>query len=754
MDPRVSTPRSLARRAFIAALLLLGAIAAAGWLVGYSGARQQPYEHFVAVALLCAGGAAVGLRGLLWQRWLMVLGLAIMFGAIGFHARALLVGDGQTHCGCLSLVGPLTHGWYLLLCGSVAALGLAGVSSLPAGRHTETVTLSVALGAGALGWLLLPIFGTHRPIPLPDAPAAADPSGGPSGPRLSGRDPPTSGRPLTGGTVVERPAPGEAVRVDVSVRLDAALPQAIGGRLLFLDREGRTLHVYELTLEGHSTELEVVVPPPGREGDGSGVAGSQALETVGLDALGTEFAATPVEWKETANGPPRGRATIELRLLRGARIEGEVSDGAGQPVPGLDLVLSSVGSTEFMAADQARARAHGVSETTARARTDAGGKFFVAGWTRPHVFVRVATPGWIRTDPGQTDPSFAAATLDTVAIPIDAPREGEDTPVVRPLRITVGELLFATYRVEIPGAATTPGGTGLLESWVDVELRRLEPPPCRHQQVGWAITGDMPYPLPARTHVFAKVVALDSAAALDPRRVSGVGIVRLPGYASQEFPLYWQPLRALDPPLVRLEPRRPEALGRVRLRLRDLHPEMGRDADTPARAWVKLWDLDEKAFRQEAPPWTRCVTVVGGVADFPFRLPPGEYRVGMSLGVAPREFQVRPGEDMVVDLDSRRLSSLRLVFDEPQGESSMTGVVVSRLKSLEDPQGPIARVLPPGLTIMELNEVSTVRTDRLRQMWFTEGGVPIEIVVGRPGRETLVKRLELRHAGTAELRIP
>jgi hypothetical protein len=55
---------------------------------------------------------------------------------------------------------------------------------------------------------------------------------------------------------------------------------------------------------------------------------------------------------------------------------------------------------------------------------------------------------------------------------------------------------------------------------------------------------------------------------------------------------------------------------------------------------------------------------------------------------------------------------------------------------------------------MELNEVSTVRTDRVRQIWFTEGDVPIEIVIGRPGRETLVKRLELRHAGTAELRIP
>jgi hypothetical protein len=669
----VNAPRSLARRAFIAALLLLGVIASVGWFGGFSGARQQPYEHFVAVALLLVGGAAVGLHGLRWQRWLMILGLAIMFGAIGFHAHALFAGDGQRHCGCLSLVGPLTHGWYLLICGSVAALGLAGAASLPAGRHTETVTLSVALGAGALGWLLLPILDTHRPIPLPDAPATANAPGGPSGPRLSGLDPPTLARPLPGGTVVERPVPGEAVRVDVSVRLDAALPQAIGGRLLFLNREGRTLHMHELTLEGPSTELEVLVPARGVAGGGLGVAENHALETVGLDALGLEFAATPVEWKETANGPPRGRATIELRLLRGVRIEGEVSDGAGQPVRGVDLVLSSVGSTEFMAADQARARAHRVSETTARARTDAAGKFFVVGWTRPHVFVRVATPGWIRTDPGQTDPSFAAATLDTVAIPIDAPREGEHAPVVRPLRITVGELLFATYRVELPGAATSPGGTGLLESWVDVELRRLESPPCRHQRVGWAITGDMPYPLPAGTHVFAKVVALDA---------------RLPGYASQEFPMYWQPLRALDPPLVSLEPRRPEALGRVRLRLRDLHPEMGQDADNPARAWVKLWDLDEKEFRQEAPPWTRCLTVVGGVADFPFQLPPGTYRVGMSLGTAPREFRVQAGEELVVDLDSRRLSSLRLVFDEPQGESSLTGVVVSRLTSLEDPRGP------------------------------------------------------------------
>ena len=128
--------------------------------------------------------------------------------------------------------------------------------------------------------------------------------------------------------------------------------------------------------------------------------------------------------------------------------------------------------------------------------------------------------------------------------------------------------------------------------------------------------------------------------------------------------------------------------------------------------------------------------------------------VRMPLAVAPREFRVSPGEALTVDVDSRVLSSLRIRFDQPQDSSSLIGIVVTRLASLEEPRPSPARVLPPGVSIMNLNAVSTAESALLRQIWFTEGGVPIEVCVGRPGRETLVRRLELRHAGTAEIRVP
>jgi len=105
-----------------------------------------------------------------------VAGVCVLMAVIGFHARGLVLPE-QVECGCLRLLGPMTHGAYLVASSALCAVGVLSLAPLQEGRRrarNEPLPLMLGLVSCVAGWLMA---GLTLGAPAPTLPAEWSESG-------------------------------------------------------------------------------------------------------------------------------------------------------------------------------------------------------------------------------------------------------------------------------------------------------------------------------------------------------------------------------------------------------------------------------------------------------------------------------------------------------------------------------------------------------------------------------------------------
>lgn len=737
-------------------LLAVGGIAVAG------AAARRAVEPRLSEPLL---GAALGLAGLLLlisslgrarrAHALAALGSGLalwtLSGIAGFHAHAVATPPAQPSCSCISLLPPLSHGWYLL--GS----GLLGLScARQVRRHLEgspaAVGLLLALAAGVGGWMYFSNRDAQPERGPSRSPVSQDRVIGSGSPVLAGTSPKQGGHPGPTKPV----SAGQSAEIVVSLPEDMDAAAATSARIYLLRGDGTVIHVKSLA----------AAQPGGRltyfEGDSTGSAGALrvsglgSVETVAFDPLGAPIQSVGVEWQAPAGGTRRGRAELRAGPSNTNSLVLRVRDGLGVPVGGLELLVASTPAADLLGTAAARVHGGRLNQTSIRVMTDESGRCEARGLADGAAYVRVLTPGWCRLP--------ATASGDLAASTVAAGTE-DDRPVTRApaaqgvvapeVHIRVGVLLVVPICIVPPPMAEGRDRALRAEDWVDLAFDRLAPPPVEHRDVHWSAVGEMPFSLPEGVQVLTRAVALDARASPDPSLESGVGVVRYPGCDTVRVPLRWQRADRVDAPLARLLPRRPGEVGALRVTLR--HPPTAPDGvHALLHARLSLDDLEELDDVRSRRPGTRRSCEFGvNAPSFSLAVLPGRYRVVFEPSRDRPEVEVPGGETVDVTLACDAASIL--VVDPGFEDLAPSDVAVTIAPARAAANWKIPGEAGPGLSgdlVFDLHCVAKSGATRPRLYWLRETGADVFAFVTAPGRRPWTNKATVTHGSVTRLGPP
>lgn len=721
-----------------AALVVLGALALAGLTM--SGSVHAPSQGgaLVGALLFLSGVASLLPRPSVVVALGMLAAVGGMFGSVGFHAQHVVAGLGSKPCDCLVVLGPLHHGWYLLLTSGIAMLAVVATARRVDGLPSLSVPV-VGLLAALVGWMLA----TAASSPIGERRAHYEEPWTPV-PVLA----PAPTVPLAlGPTALGEPALPATRHGELEVVVNNADVDAIGiaADVVVLAEDGTLLHRDVITIAEGSARHRI---PSNRSQGEPTVPSISSAASVAFSGDGIALQLAPVRWSGE-DGERRGTASIVIDGRRGIDLVGRVATGSDRPVPNLDLIVASVPDRSLIGSTEDRVAGARQQQTSVAVRSDAEGRFRVRNWIAGrYVYVRVATPGWARISSGARERQIAMASgVDATPfeLPLDSPA-GSTSPE---LFVAVGEILFVPVHIELPEVKDSP--IGGIRNWLRVDRSTsIGRPEVAYQSMGWSNIDAMPLPIPEEVTILMSCVALDDASRIDSMSERGVGVANLPGCEPVEFPLRWQTLATLAPPRVQLRPRTPGPWAHVRFRLEGAPQELREVVeDGGGGAWVTVQDTGQPLAGGGYVTWDRGLRLNHGVLEG-LVLPEGKYQFELVVCEGVGSFFAASGKDMEIPVQCRPLAGLDISLEFPdERRTSLWVVREAEGQGMPPNDTPTTAIGGDGVDGVRVG--ARFHSSRRRRFWFVADDVPVLVSAFRLGRVPVSAQARLKAGTTQEV---
>jgi hypothetical protein len=448
--------------------------------------------------------------------------------------------------------------------------------------------------------------------------------------------------------------------------------------------------------------------------------GTPDFSTVYVEQDGRPTARLAVEWRSDSGPVVQGSARSPS--AGGRVLRGYVSDGLGQPVPRLRVLVSD--SSELSSGESLGRRRDAAERTLRRfatATTDAQGAFAIENWTSEAAFCAPLDPGWAVIRP-------QLASLPRRARP-ETPRPEADVQLVVGKSIVVGARLRLVDGSEV-SAVRFPG-----------HFKRLSyiPPPHAIARSPELI-GDLRASVPESVRVLDRAILLDSTQSTENVWPAGSYVFQGPGFRSERIDLPWTSPGHWTSVTLTPSIDGPRTSPRTRL-------------DVPLPAALAGASVPVQVRSKDGTEWSDVMVIGDGADELTLvsELPSGDYEISTPLLAAPLRVSLPLGESAPVSALRKETATLVVEVEAPSGATREDfGVLLRRRDDFP------ARFTSAADLVTDAPVLALRRSDRGSALLFEvakDQTLRLWLVAAGPGLRSETREVELRSGETIPVQL-